>query len=87
MADVDLTKMMPLLVSMRAMCDALLLEIADQGHRPMKRSGKGLGLLPKDDDEGQEEKPHVHRLLPGMGPTGICEDCGKKVPREDVDDG
>lgn len=89
MADVDVTKLMPLLVSMRAMCDSLLLEIADgeRKHAQTKRSGKGLGLLPKEDDEKQEAKRHVHRLMPGMGSTGICLDCGMEVPREDVDDG
>ena len=74
----DLQKLMPLLVSMRAMCDALLLEIAAEGNRPARP--KGLGLT------DEEKKNHVHRLAPGMGPVGICLDCNETVARE-VKDG
>lgn len=72
----DLTKMMPLLVSMRAMCDALLLEIADS---QKKTQEKRKGFL-------KDAGPHVHELKPGFGSTGICDICGETVARE-VKDG
>ena len=72
----DLTKMMPLLVSMRAMCDAMLLEIAEE-QKP-KEKGKGKGILPPG--------PHTHELDAGFGSTGICKVCGETVARE-VKDG
>jgi hypothetical protein len=71
----DLTKMMPLLVSMRAMCDALLLEIAEE-QKPKEK--------PKQGPSGA--KPHTHEVDPGFGPTGICKVCGETVARE-VKDG
>jgi hypothetical protein len=65
----DLTKMMPLLVSMRAMCDALLLEIAEE-----KKPKEKKGILPVG--------PHAHELEPGFGATGTCKVCGETVARE-----
>jgi hypothetical protein len=73
----DLTKMLPLLVSMRAMCDALLLEIAEEQKPRVK---KGLGLRDTELVECD------HDLWPGMGPTGTCKVCGETVARE-VKDG
>jgi hypothetical protein len=69
----DLTKMLPLLVSMRAMCDALLLEIAEE-QKPKEKKG----ILPPE--------PHTHELEPGFGATGICKVCGETVAREVKDD-
>jgi hypothetical protein len=68
----DLAKMLPLLVSMRAMCDALLVEIAEE-QKPKKK-----GLL--------DAQSHVHELEPGFGSTGVCKLCGETVARE-VKDG
>lgn len=68
----DLTKMMPLLVSMRAMCDALLLEIAEEQKPKIEKGRKGI--LPAE--------PHIHELEPGFGPTGVCKVCGEIVARE-----
>lgn len=73
----DLTKMMPLLVSMRAMCDALLLEIAEE-QKPKKKKGLGLSEV--------KTVECVHDLWPGMGPTGTCKVCGETVAREVKDD-
>jgi hypothetical protein len=67
MADVDITKLMPLLVSMRAMCDALLMEIAKK-QEPKTNSKPNV--------------PHVHEVEPGFGATGVCQICGEIVTRE-----
>ena len=64
---VDMTKMMPLLVSMRALCDALLVEIAEE-QKPKKKAPV-VG-------------PHEHELEPGFGGSGICKICGEIVARE-----
>jgi hypothetical protein len=75
----DLMKMMPLLVSMRAMCDALLLEIAEEQKKPRPEAKKkGLGLSQPSD--------HVHVVEPGFGASGVCTVCGETVARE-VKDG
>lgn len=74
----DMTKMLPLLVSMRALCDALLVEIAEE-QKPKDEVEKAKkGILPP--------APHVHELEPGFGATGICKVCGETVARE-VKDG
>lgn len=72
----NLMKMMPLLVSMRAMCDALLLEIADS---QKKTQEKRKGFL-------KDVGPHAHELEPGFGSDGVCKVCGETVARE-VKDG
>lgn len=73
----DPTKMMPLLVSMRALCDALLVEIAEEQKPkpapPRKKGGKGF-------------LNHTHVLDAGFGSTGVCKVCGETVARE-VKDG
>ena len=66
----NLTKMMPLLVSMRAMCDALLLEIAEEQKRPKA----GLRAV--------NSGPCAHEIDPGFGATGVCKLCGETVARE-----
>ena len=74
----ELAKMMPLLVSMRAMCDALLVEIAEEQKPKQKQEskGKGLGLV----------SDHVHVIEPGFGSAGVCTVCGETVAREVKDD-
>ena len=67
----NMAKMMPLLVSMRALCDALLLEIAEE-QKPKVKASKGI--LPVE--------PHEHELEPGFGATGVCKVCGETVARE-----
>lgn len=75
----DMTKMMPLLVSMRALCDALLLEIAEE-QKPASVEGQAKAK------KGGPVGPHKHELEPGFGPTGVCKVCGETVARE-VKDG
>jgi hypothetical protein len=67
----NLTKMMPLLVSMRAMCDAMLLEIADEQKKTQKATLRAVN-----------SGPCAHEIDPGFGATGVCKLCGETVARE-----
>ena len=74
----DLARMLPLLVSMRSMCDALLVEIAEEQNVKKAAKKKGLGL--------NDIRDHTHILEPGFGSEGVCMVCGETIARE-VKDG
>ncbi len=75
----DLQKLMPLLVSMRALIDATLLELATES-RIQPKASKGFLLS----DEEKAKCKHV--LVPGMGEKGLCQICGEMVERGSCDE-
>lgn len=67
----DVTKLMPLLVTMRSLCDAMLIELA---YEQKVRAAEG--------DDRRSGAAHAHVVEPGLGRTGICAICGETVARE-----